>query len=208
MARRVSVIPRAVWDAKARQKASRVRANGRAAINRPSVERLDVRPGSDPYDFVVGVDPGGRESGVTMLGVAGGRAKWVTECMLDDPSRFDAHCTYAAWSVEAPNVIYPGMGLATGVLMTAIAAGVWYGCATARLGSRAMLSPQSVRIALCGRAGASDADVARALAFHIDGIPKRTNSHVRDAAAVALVGWWRVRAELQRLAATRPAPPG
>lgn len=189
---------------KTRRKARSVPAKGHRAGQRPTVERLDVRRKADPYDFIVGVDPGGKQSGVVVIRVAGARPEWVGAWLLVDPREFDMGCTYTAWSVEAPERVYPGMGQATGVLMTAISAGLWYGCATARLGSRAMLSPQSVRIALCGKAGASDADVARALAAHVDGIPTRTNTHVRDAAAVALVGWWRVRAELDRLRALEP----
>lgn len=69
-------------------------------------------------------------------------------------------------------------------------------------------SAEQWRRQLTGRGAANDAAIKRALAPFVDGLPARTNAHVRDALGVALfAAWWgALPAAARAVAGPRRAP--
>jgi Holliday junction resolvasome RuvABC endonuclease subunit len=118
--------------------------------------------------------------------------------MTDDPLGI-AHDDADLWSVERPHYrpiggrdrVAQSIAMAAALVETAWAAARVVGHLEAR--SLAVVAPTcgEVRKALLGRPSGTDAEVKWALAHYID-LP-RTNAHVRDAVAVAIVGahMWR-----------------
>jgi Holliday junction resolvasome RuvABC endonuclease subunit len=141
---------------------------------------------------VLGVDPGSRRTGLTVLLLEDNMATWVDAQTLEpDQIRPDLFSQYrlnhdvSAVFIEKPE---GRNGPAVKhIPPTALIAGEVGGmCRTLGL-PVAYLLAREWRKPLCGRGSAKDSEIEIALSAHID-LPKRTNAHVRDAAGVALIG--------------------
>jgi len=111
----------------------------------------------------------------------------------------DGMVSFDACAVEKPvRPRPPGKGkartpqawaaIAGDLIDTGIVAGEAFGIAGEHCAYICYVTVAEVRRSLCGNANAGDADVKAALQLIVDGLPRRTNNHVRDAIAVAIVG--------------------
>jgi Holliday junction resolvasome RuvABC endonuclease subunit len=170
--------------------------------------------------LILGIDPGvsGGHHGWALLDatpgqrrprfVAGGHSP--TAAVLAQLDRLTPEDRVA---VETPSGYVWRYERGAALLAMAEAAGYLQGRAEAR-GLR-VLSPsaQDWRRVLCQDPSASDDQIARAVAYHVDQLPKRSNPHVRDALGVGVaVCWgWRPPARQARLplgfGGKRPCPP-
>jgi Holliday junction resolvasome RuvABC endonuclease subunit len=78
--------------------------------------------------------------------------------------------------------------MAKRLMQTALVAGEWCGAWSALGYPVQCVDPHDVRKALVGKARPTDGEVKAWLDVAVDDIPQRTNTHTRDAAAVAIVG--------------------
>jgi Holliday junction resolvasome RuvABC endonuclease subunit len=143
---------------------------------------------------IVGIDPGPTSCGWAEIAAEhGGRARFIRGGLTDDPLSI-THDDADLWAVERPQYrpiggrdrVAQSLAMAAALLETAWVAARIVG----RLEElrRQVVTPTcgEVRRALVGRHSATDAEVKAALAGLVE-LP-RTNCHVRDAVAVALIG--------------------
>ena len=154
--------------------------------------------------IILGIDPG-THVGWCVLDHDGKRARWVHSDVYTDQNDVLVEHVYAAARMnlrgdESQRIVIcaietPGGGMysgarSAGVLDCAFYAGRMFQHARQEGSNALRIRADEVRRALIGRPSAKDWEVAAALPPWIDGVPKRTNAHVRDAAAIALVAGW------------------
>ncbi len=166
--------------------------------------------------LILGIDPGvrGGAHGWALLSatrqrrpsfVAGGHSP--TEAVLLQVGRL----TPEDWvAVETPSGYVWHYERGADLLSMAEVAGYFRGRGEAR-GLRVLApSAQDWRRVLCQDPSASDEQIARAVAYHVDQLPKRSNPHLRDALGmgVAVCWGWRPPARQTRLPLSYPRRTG
>lgn len=153
--------------------------------------------------IILGLDPGSRSTGYAILDAERAMVSFV-ECgslendelaawLYDDAH--DVGCV-AIERIEGIAFAPKGPGIVPHLLSASNAAGVAKGAA--QLLSHVHIveaSAREWRKAIVGKANASDADVKRVVTLHVQGWPKVSNAHERDAAGVAMYAARRVRLE-------------
>lgn len=146
--------------------------------------------------YVIGVDPGPKKCGWAVIWYersAASTARYVTGGMVEShvnafaTTLFGANAN-AVVAVETPSGYVHEHARGAQLLATARVAGELVGVAKANGRHVIELSPETWRRALTGKTTASDATIKRAVGFHVTEMPKRSNSHTRDAIGVAIVG--------------------
>lgn len=99
---------------------------------------------------------------------------------------------FEAMAVEMPLVIHNPKAIRQ-VLATRGAAGTFAGIGQERGLPVVEIHPGKWRGTLCHNSSPTDAMVKKAIGLHVEGWPTRSNSHMRDAAGVALVAMLRWR---------------
>lgn len=144
---------------------------------------------------ILGVDPGAKHIGLTVVEMdQEGHSTWITSQVVKpdkvEPSlflQFRLEHDASVMGIEIPEgrngpavkFIPPTAEIAGAAWM----AGKVYGLTTVRLTAREW------RKHIVGKGNASDAEIALALADHME-LPTRSNAHSRDAAGVAIVAGW------------------
>lgn len=142
--------------------------------------------------IVLGIDPGPKLCGWARLDIEGRRPAWLGGGVdeLGDIANWNA----ALWRadmvvVEKPAALHRVQANGN-VINTAFAAGVAFGMFFESDFDSYVVSPPQVRASLIGvgKRGNQDARLKAVLSKLIHGAPKRWNTHMRDAAAAAIVG--------------------
>ena len=157
--------------------------------------------------IILGLDPGSHTTGYAILDAERATVSFV-ECgsleneelaawLYDDAH--DVDCV-AIERIEGVAFAPKGAGIVPHLLSASNAAGVAKGAAQLLSTNRARVhiveaSAREWRKAIVGKANASDADVKRVVTLHVQGWPKVSNAHERDAAGVAMYAARRVRLE-------------
>lgn len=146
--------------------------------------------------LILGIDPGPTETAWAAVTFTGPRAHFVQGGMV--PSSLVDLCSLTVQcavdcgtiAVETPSgyVFQPARGPT--LLATASVAGMVIGLAHAANVPSVQLPAATVRKAICGKGSATDRQVEASLRGHVELPPRKTNAHVRDAIAVAIVGGW------------------
>lgn len=149
--------------------------------------------------FVLGIDPGPSKCAWALLDISGRGKAPVICCGLVDTPALDL----GAWAdpatllaIEWPAFRPIGgranpaqsLAMAAALVETALVAGELAGRAHGQFAGVVRVTCGQVRKALIGRPSCTDAELAWAIAFFVE-LPKRSNAHVRDAMAAAVVGW-------------------
>lgn len=151
--------------------------------------------------IVLGVDPGASTGWAMLACERGSRPVWLQGGTMrgDIETEFsllmrDLRADVLA--VETPAGGIYGLARAEALLASAVLAGWLRGFAEGRDDGPAdvcRLSATDWRRTVVGRPNATDQQIARTIAMIVDGLPRRTNAHVRDAVGVAIGAASRVR---------------
>lgn len=140
--------------------------------------------------FVLGIDTGPKSHGWAVVRLDGEVARYAQhgDCPVE---RADTLVIMSAWAgavhiaVECPLHAYSAK-TASSIIATARAAGELGGAAKARGYAVEYVTAADWRAGLLGAANAHDAAVKAWVEAHVQGLPKKTNVHVRDAIALAV----------------------
>jgi Holliday junction resolvasome RuvABC endonuclease subunit len=140
--------------------------------------------------IVLGVDPGGTgvHGWALLRHRPGKRALYLSAGHTDDaPLDLFARVGHVdVLAVEMPLVVHNPKAIRQ-VLATRGAAGIFTGIGQAYRIPVVELHPGKWRGTLCHNSSPTDAMVKKAVTLHVEWWPTRSNSHMRDAAGVALV---------------------
>ena len=148
--------------------------------------------------MLLALDPGPTQTGYANVRAAGGRATFVSGGLARSCRRELVPLLEQAEAValEVPRgpIFAPYRGptiIATAGIACAIA---WE---AERLGKPVVeFTAGEVRKALCGKANANDHAVADVVRGNVVDFPARSNEHVRDACALAVVGAWKFAGQI------------
>ena len=142
---------------------------------------------------ILAIDPGTLRHGWALVqSTDRGRVTYVGSGH-DDAATVDDRIRTAGASlvaIERPAFIPAKAMAGQALLETAEWAGVFRGACIAGGVPVAMMTAAAWRLALCRTNHPSDATVKRAVSVFVDGLPKRTNCHERDAMGLAIVAAW------------------
>jgi Holliday junction resolvasome RuvABC endonuclease subunit len=143
--------------------------------------------------IVVGVDPGPTRSAWSAIeSRCAGRWQFVRCGMAEsnaeafrDVLALTVGCDFA---FETPSGYIHEHARGAALLATARVAGELVAVAQSCHRRVVEMSASKWRQGLTGKSNASDALIKKAVELYVDGLPKRSNAHVRDAIGVAIVG--------------------
>lgn len=149
--------------------------------------------------LILGIDPGPAENGWAIIDCENRRPAFVEggkadiDWTLRRAAAPDIDLVAVEWPqwtpIRSKNQNPAAVrGMARCLLDTALVAGRVAGLAEGAGKRVARLTSKEVRRAICRKQNARDAAVKAALQLVVDGMPHRSNVHVRDAMAVAIVG--------------------
>lgn len=142
---------------------------------------------------VVGLDTGPRRCGWARIAMDGSRARFVeggeVASEVADVRRLLERTRPDLLALECPSGYVHEAFRAPGLLATARVTGGIAWLASMSGITSTELPATAVRKVLCGKATAKDGDVRDALA-RLGVLPMRSNVHVRDAIALAIVAGW------------------
>jgi Holliday junction resolvasome RuvABC endonuclease subunit len=140
--------------------------------------------------FVLGIDTGPKSHGWAVIRVEGESARYADSgnCPVElgtDLTKMSAWNGETLIAIEAPLHAYSA-ATASPIIATARAAGELGGAAKARGYRVEYVTAADWRAGLLGAANAHDRAIAAWVQEHIQGWPKKSNPHTRDAAALAV----------------------
>ena len=142
---------------------------------------------------LVAFDPGPTTCGYCIVRLDAARATFITGGLATTRERLaELSREVDAMAIEVVRgpIFTPQRGPA--IIATSRTAGFLECLARDRRMHLVERTAREVRLSLCGRGNASDGQVADAVRGNVFGFPAKSNVHIRDAAALAVVAAWEI----------------